>query len=188
REAAGYYEAALREAAGLSGEERSSLHERYAFECHLIGRLPDAIEAQGAARELFRAAGDRVREGDCLRWLSRFSYLAGERAAADRYAAEAVALLEAAPPGPELAMAWSNLSQLAMLAGRDDEARREGERAIALASALNRPDIVSHALNNVGSAEAWLNPDEGRRHLDRSLEIALAHDFPEHAARAYVTR
>lgn len=185
REAAGYYEAALREAGGLSGEERSSLHERFAFECHLIGRLQEAIEAQGAARELYRAAGDRLREGDSFRWLSRFSYLAGERVAADRHAAEAVALLETASAGPELAMAWSNRSQLAMLAGRDDEARREGERAIALASALERPDIVCHALNNVGSALQWLDPDEGRRHLDRSLRIALDHDFPEHAARAF---
>ena len=186
REAAGHIEIALREADGLAGVERAALYERYAFECHLIGRLHDAIEAQEAARQLYHALGDGLREGDCLRWLSRFSYLAGERITADVFAQQAVELLETVPAGAELAMAWSNLSQLAMLAGRYDEARREGERAIVLASALNRPDILCHALNNVGAAEYWFGADKGRRHLAQSLQIALEHDFPEHAARAFV--
>ena len=186
REAARYYRAALREAGGADGAERAALCEAYAFECHLIGDMNEAIEAGSAARQVYRDRGDRLREGDCVRWLSRFAYLAGERAAADSYAQEAVELLLSGPPGPELAMAFSNLSQLAMLAGRDDETRVQGEKAIALATALDRPDIVCHALNNVGAAEYWFGADRGRRHLEQSLQIALEHDLPEHAARAFV--
>ena len=186
RQAAEYYRAALANADGVAAAERAALHESYAFECHLIGALQQAIEAGSAARQSYHGLGDRLREGDCVRWLSRFSYLAGERMAADAYGGEAVDLLLSVPPGPELAMAFSNLSQLAMLAGRDDEALEQGEKAIALATALERPDIVCHALNNVGAAEGWLDAEKGRRHLGRSLEIALAHDLPEHAARAFV--
>lgn len=56
---------------------------------------------------------------------------------------------------------------------------------MTLAERLNRPDIVCHALNNVGSAEQWLDLATGRLHLARSLEIALNQNFQEHAARAF---
>jgi len=185
RDAAGYYEVALRQADRLPEDERAGLYEQYAFECHLIGRIDEAIKAQQQARALHQALGNVLKEGDSLRCLSRFAYLMGDRQAADTFGAEAVALLETAPAGPELAMAYSNLSQLAMLAERLDETLSLGARAIELAEAANRPDIVCHALNNVGAAEQWLDQDSGRLHLARSLEIALEQNFQEHAARAF---
>ncbi|QPC95009.1 helix-turn-helix transcriptional regulator [Mesorhizobium sp. INR15] len=185
RDAAGYYEVALREAAGLPHDARAMLHENYAFECHLIGRIEEAIAAQGEARQLHSAAGNKPREGDSLRWQSRFAYLMGDRAAADGFGEQAVRLLESVPAGAELAMAYSNLSQLAMLAERLDEALLLGDKAVRLAETLNRPDIVCHALNNVGSAEQWLDLANGRLHLAQSLEIAIGQNFQEHAARAF---
>ncbi|MBZ9996438.1 ATP-binding protein [Mesorhizobium sp. BH1-1-4] len=185
RDAAGYYEVALRQADSLAAQDRAGLYEQYAFECHLIGRIDEAIKAQEHAGALHRALGDVLREGDSLRWLSRFSYLVGDRQAADLFGAQAVTLLETAPAGPELAMAYSNLSQLAMLAERLDETLSLGATAIRLAEELDRPDIVCHALNNVGAAEQWVDPNSGRLRLARSLEIALAQNFQEHAARAF---
>ncbi|TGQ74977.1 helix-turn-helix transcriptional regulator [Mesorhizobium sp. M00.F.Ca.ET.186.01.1.1] len=185
RDAAGYYEVALRQADTLPAEERAGLYEQYAFECHLIGRIDEAIKAQEKARALQQALGNSLKEGDSLRWLSRFAYLLGDRQAADRFGAQAVALLEAVAASAELAMAYSNLSQLAMLAERADEAMLLGAKAIELAEQVGRPDIVCHALNNVGAAEQWLDLDSARRHLARSLEIALAQNFQEHAARAF---
>lgn len=185
RDAAGHYEVALRQADGQSAEERAALYENYAFECHLIGRIDDAIAAQEQTRALQRVLGNSLKEGDSLRCLSRFAYLLGERKTADMFGAQAVALLEGVPAGPELAMAYSNLSQLAMLAERLDEALRLGAKAVRLAGRLNRPDIVCHALNNVGSAEQWLDLASGRQHLAQSLEIAIEQNFQEHAARAF---
>lgn len=185
RDAAGHYEVALRHAAGLSLEGRAELHEGHAFECHLIGRIDAAIEAQGHARLLRQALGDRVKEGDSLRCLSRFAYLLGDREAADRFGMEAVELLEAAPDSPELAMAYSNLSQLAMLAERLDDTLSLGAKAVELAERLNRQDILCHSLNNVGAAGQWLDLAKGRRDLARSLDIALQENFQEHAARAF---
>lgn len=185
RDAAGYYEVALRLADTLPMGERAGLYEQYAFECHLIARIDEAIKAQEQARVLQQALGNTLKEGDSLRWLSRFAYLLGDRQAADLFGAQAVALLETVPAGAELAMAYSNLSQLAMLAERLDETLSLGARAIELAEQLDRPDVVCHALNNVGAAEQWLDLVSSRLHLGRSLEIALAENFQEHAARAF---
>lgn len=185
RDAAGYYEVALRQADTLPEEERAGLYEHYAFECHLIARIDEAIKAQEQARVLQQVLGNTLKEGDSLRWLSRFAYLLGDREAADMFGAQAVALLETVPVSAELAMAYSNLSQLAMLAERLDETLSLGARAIELAERLNRPEVVCHALNNVGAAEQWLDLDSSRLHLARSLEIALEQNFQEHAARAF---
>ncbi|UVK57012.1 LuxR C-terminal-related transcriptional regulator [Mesorhizobium sp. AR02] len=185
RDAAGYYEVALRQADTLPEEERAGLYEHYAFECHLIARIDEAIKAQEQARVLQQALGNTLKEGDSLRWLSRFAYLLGDRQAADIFGARAVALLETVPASAELAMAYSNLSQLAMLAERLDETLALGAKAIELAERLNRPEVVCHALNNVGAAEQWLDLDSSRLHLARSLEIALEQNFQEHAARAF---
>ncbi|TIP51927.1 MAG: hypothetical protein E5X68_38925, partial [Mesorhizobium sp.] len=68
-----------------------------------------------------------VKEGDSLRCLSRFAYLLGDRGAADRFGEQAVELLETAPDSAELAMAYSNLSQLAMLAERLEDTLSLGE-------------------------------------------------------------
>jgi predicted ATPase len=185
REAAGHYEAMLQLAEGFTLDEQAQINSRLAFECHLIGRIGDAVKAQKRARDLYGRLGNRLREGDALRWLSRLSYLNGRRHDADSYGAEAIAMLEAEPPGAELAMAYSNLSQLAMLEDEHEKSIREGKSAIALGEVLGRPDIVSHALNNVGTSRVWSDHQQGRVDLRRSLELALAHNFQEHAARTY---
>ncbi len=185
REAAEHYRAMLRLADDFDPADRALLHSRYAFECHLVGRLPEAIEAQKQARALYRQLGDTVLEGDTVRWLSRMSYLNGCRDDAESYGTEAIALLETQPPGPELAMAYSNRAHLAMLADCAEDAITDGREAIALGQVLGRPDIISHALNNVGTARIWVDVELGLSELRDSLAIALAHNFQEHAARAY---
>jgi DNA-binding CsgD family transcriptional regulator/tetratricopeptide (TPR) repeat protein len=184
-EAAAHYRVALRRADGLAPRERALLEEQYSYECYLTDQGEQAIEARRSSLELWRAAGDRLREGDALRWLSRLSWFVGRRTEADRYAAEAIAALESLPPGPELAMAYSNRSQLDMLAHDVAPAIEWAQRTIKLAEALGRSDILSHALNNLGSARLIADEPGGRDDLERSLQIALAGDFQEHAARAY---
>ena len=77
-----------------------------------------------------------------------------------------------------------------MIAWHDDEAFVQGRKAIALAEseALNRLDILCHALNNVSCLEQRRDPRHGRNLLDRSLEIALANDFQDHVANTYTNR
>ena len=123
--------------------------------------------------------------GDALRWLSRFTWFGGDRASAERYAAEAVATLEALPPSRALAMAYSNRAQLEMLADSVDNAINWGARAVTLAEQLGDMETLAHALNNVGTAELMGARPGGTDHLERSLTLSLQHGWQEHAARAF---
>ena len=185
REAARHYARALLHGHALPPEARVTLYERFAYECYVTDRIADAIEARREVLALWRALGQPERVGDALRWLSRFTWFGGDRASAERYAAEAVATLEALPPGHALAMAYSNRAQLEMLADSVDNAISWGARAVALAEQLGDTETLVHALNNVGTAEMMGARPGGSDHLERSLTLALEHGLPEHAARAY---
>jgi DNA-binding CsgD family transcriptional regulator/tetratricopeptide (TPR) repeat protein len=185
REAAAQYARALRFAGGLAPAALAELLERHSYECYLTDQHEDATASRRRALGCWRELGDRRREGDTLRWLSRLAWFQGRRAEAERAGREAVELLEGLAPGPELAMAYSNLSQLAMLAEGTDEAVAWGGRAIGLAESLGQPEILAHALNNVGTAEMCDLRPSGRPTLERSLALALANGLEEHVARAY---
>jgi ATP/maltotriose-dependent transcriptional regulator MalT len=185
REAASQFARALRHADGLPHAQRAALLERRSYECYLTDAIGEAIDARREAMEAHRAAGDRVREGDAHRWLSRLAWFTGDNTTAEEEARLAVELLEPAGPGPELAMAYSNMAQLRMLTGDHAGAIAWGEEAIALAERLDEREILAHALNNVGSAELRNGAAQGAAKLERSLALALAGDLEEHVARAY---
>jgi DNA-binding CsgD family transcriptional regulator len=184
REAAAQFARALRFADHLPSEQRAELLERRAHECYLTGLLEDAIAASQAAFTLWRAAGNRLKEGDGLRRLSRFHWFIGNNAAAEQTAREALTVLERLPPGPELAWSYSNQAQLRMLNRDLVEAVRWGERAIGLAERVDEPEVLVHALNNVGTAKLGLEDECGRPLLERSLALAQQHGFEDHVSRA----
>jgi DNA-binding CsgD family transcriptional regulator len=185
REAAAHFARALRHRDRLPAARRAELLERCSYECYLTEAIGDAIDARGRALLEHRAAGDVRREGDAHRWLARLHWFRGDNAAAEREARIAVELLEALPPGRELAMAYSNMAQLRMLAADRDAAVTWGGRAIALAERLGDVEVVAHALNNVGAAERVRGLPEGAAKLERSLALALEAGLEEHVARAY---
>lgn len=154
-------------------------------ELYLLGRMDEALLRAEAARQRYEQHGDLLKVGDCLRWISRFHYLNGNRVAAETHATAAVQLLSSQPPGGELAMALSNQSQLAAMADRVDECLSAGERAIRLAETVGRRDIVCHARNNMGTVKQWHDLDAARTWLAANRDAALADDLQEHAARAY---
>ena len=185
REAAAQFARALRHAEALEPVRRAALLERVSYEYYLINCIADATAARRAALAAHIAAGDRARQGDAHRWLSRLAWYAGDNATAEDEARLAIDLLEALSPGPELAMAYSNMAQLRMLASDRHGATHWGERAIALAERLDETEILVHALNNVGSAEMVRGLEEGTAKLERSLRLALDAGLEEHVARAF---
>ena len=82
-------------------------------------------------------------------------------------------------------MAYSNQAQLCMLADDADGAVESGTQAIDLAERLGETEILVHALNNVGSAEAARKRPGGVAKLERSLALALDSHLEEHVARGY---
>jgi hypothetical protein len=185
REAAAHYQTALRFAGQLPPEAQADLLENRSYHCYLTGQMEAAIEARQEALAIWQRLAQPLKEGDTLRWLSRLNWFASRPAEAYRCATAAINKLEQLPAGPELAAAYSNQAQLCMLAEDNEEAISWGERAVALARQLEATDILVHALNNVGTAETFNGSEAGWAKLEQSLQLALAHDMREHAARAY---
>jgi DNA-binding CsgD family transcriptional regulator len=170
-----------------SAEAVAQLHESYAYEASLSLFDYDAIiAAHHRAIGIWRELGNLPKVSLNLRQLSRLHWRRGEGAQAQRMADLAVAEVEDLPPTPELAMAYSVRSQLNMLNFRFDEAIKWGKLAIDMADELGVVETRVHALNNVGIATMFNGyPEEGRRLVEEDLELALAHEFHDHAARAY---
>ena len=186
REAAAHYRTALDHAPADDLEARATLSEGRAYECYLVNQFDDAVEARETALDLRRQQDDLPKVGDNLSWLSRLAFIRGRGQDARKLATEAVQILERLPPGPELAMAYSAMSQLHMLAEDGPAAVEWGQRALRIAEPLGLTETVVHALNNVGTAELLVGDPAGRAKLERSLELALAHGMHEHAGRAYI--
>ncbi|HEY5117619.1 MAG TPA: AAA family ATPase [Nakamurella sp.] len=186
REAAEHLRTALRHGDSLPLADRAGLLERLSYECSLTSRAAEALEARQSAVALRKAAGDAGRLGVDQRWLSRLSWLVGRNADADRYAEAAVATLEPLGAGADLAMAYSNMSNLRVLGGSTEEALVWGRRAVDAARAAGDRGVEAHALNNVGTALLRRGDlADGRARLDESLGISLADGLDEHAARAW---
>jgi DNA-binding CsgD family transcriptional regulator/tetratricopeptide (TPR) repeat protein len=184
-EAAEHLRVALR-FVGDDDERRAAVLTALSYECYLTDQLLEAHEARYTAMELAAAAGDQMALGAHQRWLSRLSWFLGRNADSEQFAARAVTTLKPLGDGHELAMAYSNLALLRMLAGDRAGTVHWGERAIELARRIGDREAEIHALNNVGTAMASDDDaPEGRRLLALSLELALADDAHEHAARAW---
>jgi DNA-binding CsgD family transcriptional regulator/tetratricopeptide (TPR) repeat protein len=181
REAAAQYARALRFGDSLPLTERAHLLEARSVACYLSDQGDEAISARQAALDIWRKLGDRLKEGESLRWLSHLSWRGEDAAEAAIAALEA---LEPLPPGPELAMAYSNLAQLRMLDHDLEGTLHWGTRAIALAEELGETETLVHALNNVGSARNYAGNDRGHDDLIRSLDLALEAGLVDHAGRA----
>ena len=185
-EAAKLYKTAI-EHADVGYQGLPELYARYAYECYLINQIGNALTAQEQCLSLYRQGENLLRIGDTLRFLSRLQWFGGNRGKSNIFAHESVQVLEQLPPSRELALAYSNFAQLNMLSDNKPQTLHWGQKAIDLAEQLNDPEILCHALNNVGSIllKSPGNEDEGSGKLQQSLSIALANGFHEHAARAY---
>jgi DNA-binding CsgD family transcriptional regulator/tetratricopeptide (TPR) repeat protein len=162
------------------------MFEGLSYESYLTDQMDSSIGALQDAIALRRAAGDRAGTGAGLSVLSRRLWCAGrgeDAAAAGRQAAD---LLEMLPAGPELALAYSNLSMIALNIEDRDEALEWGTRAIDLAEERGDRDVLVHALNNVGTAQMMAGLDKGWANLERSLALAEQDGLEEHIGRAYI--
>jgi DNA-binding CsgD family transcriptional regulator len=185
REAYSHFRRAAQFADRFARSQRAALYEELAASAYAVGRIEDALPAIGTAIALHRELGDLAALGRCTRLSSRFHWYAGEGDAARREAREAVEILEPLGASPELARAYSGVSQLAMLAEQTDEALAWGGRALELAVALGDERIRAHALINIGGARLHVDPDDTATMLEAHAIADAAGDRNE-ALRALV--
>jgi DNA-binding CsgD family transcriptional regulator len=186
REAAAQFERALRSAAGagVGAAMVAGLYDGLATETDLLDRGQDAADASHHALELWRTAGDRVREGDAMRRYSCAMWHLCRRAEAETAAEAAVAILAPLPPTTELAWAYANLASQRMLAYDNAAAVTLALQAQAIARPLGAADVICHALNTQACAYATMGR-EWTALLIRCLRIALAAGLQAQAGRAY---
>jgi DNA-binding CsgD family transcriptional regulator/tetratricopeptide (TPR) repeat protein len=177
REAASFYEEALRHAAGLDPTARAGLLRRFAHACYLTDRGDDAIESLEGARAIYRGLGDPLAEGDTLRTLSNILWCPGRAEEARAAGAEAIAILEQLPPGPELARAYVNQADLYRRAHEPAEHARWAARARELAATLGDREVTAACMLVVG----------GTRELAAVHETAHEDGLHDLAADALLT-
>ena len=185
REAAEHFRAAAAYADRLEEPERAELFEQYGHEAYLVGRFEEAVRARNDAVVLRETLGQPEKMGENLRWLARTLWWAGRREDARAAAARAVAVLETAPPGRELATAYSTVGQLHLTAHHLEEAIAWAERARDLAERLGDSETAIQTSITIGVARAHLDPDAFATLL-RLHELADKQGFLEPAARAVV--
>jgi DNA-binding CsgD family transcriptional regulator/tetratricopeptide (TPR) repeat protein len=184
REAAAQYERALRFADEDDRSALAALHEGAAGEYSLLDHWEEAERALRIALQLRRRLGDDLSAGQDLRRLCTTLWRLCRGEESSQAAVEAVRVLQARPPGRELALAYANLGNSYMLVGRSDEAVEVGEKARALAEELDQADVESHALTVIGSAVLKTRRD-GMDSVEQALRIALDADLHEEAGLAY---
>ncbi|MDN3547563.1 helix-turn-helix transcriptional regulator [Mucilaginibacter aquaedulcis] len=187
-EASKLYLSAIEYYQGHDKDVLIGFYESYAYECYLTNQIKEAIVYQTKALNIWREKNDAEKIGNCMRFLSRLWWFDGNRKQAEKYGNEAIGILSDQQPSSAKAMAFSNMSQLKMLSGEPAECIFWGTQAIEMAQELGNDEILSHALNNVGTVQMEIKPSEqkGLKLLQQSLDIALKNSYHEHAARAYV--
>lgn len=181
-----HYKTALQYSEHISIEERLDILEGYSHECYLTARIEEGIQSCESAIEILKDHVDPLREGENFRRLSRLLWYYGKDKKGEEFILKAIKTLEKFPPGKQLAMSYSNFSQIYMLREKTDMAVKWGEKGVNLARTLNNIEIEAHALNNIGAAKLFASDYSGEKYLRKSLELSLQNDLHEHVCRANV--
>jgi class 3 adenylate cyclase/tetratricopeptide (TPR) repeat protein len=153
------------------GPARALLLERWAHAAQQQGRLPDARRALEQALALYRDQNQAVATGRVLTRLSLVRHRLGD-SGSDKMIIQAVKLLEAEPPGPELVSAYSYLAGNKAINGHFAEGVVAGDQAIALADDLGLPE-PPFAFNFRGFARCELDDEGGVEDIRHALQLAL---------------
>jgi len=175
RQAADHYRQALRYALALPATARAELLEAYSEVCESVGGsvgAGSALTASAQALACWREAGDAVREAALMARRAHYLWMSGDNAAAHATAREAVVRAERLPPGPALAAAYTWSAYLMMLARDIPGAIAIGERATELAVEFGPPGLLARALNAVGTARWFSDPELAEQTLARSVQAA----------------
>ena len=173
REAAAQYLRALRHGDALPVAERARLLERRSQECYLTDQNDAAVEAITEAVACRRELGQKLEEGDSLRWLSQILWCPGRTEESVQASREAIAILETLPPGRELAMAYVNLAGGYHARARTKEGMDWARRALAIAGQAGDAETALEALLKVGLCEP---PEKAQASFEECIAIARGAD------------
>ena len=161
------------------------LQLRLADQAWYADELTRSMRAAEQALATFESAGDAQGAGEAIQRIALARWFFGESERARTMIAEAIARLEPLGDSSGLARCYGEASRLAMLDGRDDEARSFGEKAVEMAKRTGALDVEILAYNTIGTASAQVGADHGFELLRKSLAMSIEHGMVSHAQRAY---
>lgn len=144
RQAAELYSLVLRHAASAPAEQKVVWLEQHAMASYLSGLGAVSVQSFRAAAAQRHELGDRLGEGDDLRWLSHMLWAMGRTAEATEAGVASLRMLEELPPSPQLAWSLANMASLAST--RYDPACLDyADRCIAVGTEFGDAAVVARA-------------------------------------------
>ena len=163
--------------------DRALMLERWAHAAEHQGRLHEAREALEQAIAGHRASGDHLAEGRSLTRLHTTLARLGD-SHANEPLMEAIRLLEAEPPGQDLANAYARQAGLGIVSGAYEEAIAAADKALAFAVRLGLPE-PAYALGMRGCARGSLGEQRGVVEMRHALKLAIDRDEARTASLLY---
>jgi DNA-binding NarL/FixJ family response regulator len=179
-EAGANFEAALEiwdlidDAPQRAGLTKAEVVARAAETTHFAADHHRAVALGRTAIELVDAGGEVVDRALARERLGRYLWLAGDSDSSLAVYRDAVRILPADPPTPELARVLAAQGQILMLKGPNEEANACCQEAIEMARAVGARDVEGHALNSLGvtmsSMGDWAGAEDAMRGAARIAE------------------
>jgi DNA-binding CsgD family transcriptional regulator/tetratricopeptide (TPR) repeat protein len=166
----------------LTPEQLADHYDLWAYEEYLLTETD--LRLIDRAIEIRRSLGDPAALGETLLTASRIAWVLSHRDRAVAHAEEAVEVLT--PVGGErLAMAYSSVSQLAMLANEEEKTLAYGEKALAIVGEGDS-QAKAHALNNIGTITMNNHFPQGISEVEQSYRMSAKLGLSHDQARACV--
>lgn len=173
-EAAELYALTLSHAGGFPVQQQAIWLEKHALSSYVCGLSDASAQSFREAIALRHALGDRLAEGDDLRWLSYMLWPLGRNAEALQAGRESLRLLEDMGPGPQLA--WSLVNMAELTAYHYDPACLDyAARALRLGTELGDHAVTVRARFFPALAAATRS-DTGWEQMEAAWRDAMADD------------
>jgi DNA-binding CsgD family transcriptional regulator len=187
REAAAQFARALRFADRLPAAERAELWAAYSWECAATDDWDEAIRADHELIAIWRAEGDRLKEGWSLSFLVGCLTANGRLTEAEEASRAAVDILETLPPGPELAEAYVIHANVHLLNRRCAEAIAWVTNGLELAEAIAPLRVRIMGRRVLGTAKLLSGDSDGERIMLQALGIGREAGIPWSVAGGYLS-
>lgn len=185
RDAMALYTLALRFAADLALDQQALLLEAYAQECNHVGQQREGIVARCRALDIWRELANPLKQGENLAAMMSMHVHLGQNAAAQKASQAAVEILEALPPGQELALAYRVRAHSSLVNRDCEEALIWAEKAQKLAERFEDIAVLLAVHVTIGTARLFLDYEAGRTYLESTLNSARAAGLDARVASIY---
>ena len=156
--------------------ERPELLYRRAQALH-VATDPAALAALEEAADALIAAGDNERAAEAEAFISRIWWERGKRDDAMLHQQRAEQLA-GGTSSPATARVLAFAARLRSVAGDAAEGLRLATEALAMAQALDIPELEAHAVATIGTAKGSMGDPSGADDLRRAIELAVAIGSP----------